>query len=191
MNRFISLALVLSLTGVVIWLASRPDAAPQQMPQLAGFAVEKVHTIEIKGHGPALTFSRNELGKGESSWQLLAGPEKKVAADSEAVIHLLNDLAAMTPIRVVTRNPEQYERLKVGTETTEVTLKERQGAVLFAVLIGKQGSDLLSTYIRLADKPEVLAVDRSLVWQVHRPLDGWKAKEAAPVGAASADTSGE
>ena len=177
----------MSLAGVVIWLASRPDAAPQKMPELAGFAVGTVHTIEIiQGDGLAVTLKRHD-----SDWQLQAGSGNESRADDEAVTHLLTDLASMKPVRVVTRNPNQYEKLKVGSGATKVTLKDQLGGVLFAVLIGKQGSDLLSTYIRIADKPEVLAVNRSLLWQVSRPLDGWKTNEADPVDASNAGKSHE
>lgn len=181
MNRFISLALILSLVGMVLWLASRPDSAPQRMPEIAGFSTDAVQRFEINhADTPPVSLQRMESG-----WQVQAVSGEWRGASGEAVSHLLDDLALMKPIRVVTRNPVQYEKLKVGPEATKVTLKNQQGAVLFAVLIGKQGSDLLSTYLRIPDKPEVLAVDRSLVWQVSRPLAGWKANEAGAVEPAS------
>jgi len=184
-NRFLSLVLILSLAGVVLWLASRPDAAPQRMPEITRFASQAVDTIEITDR------SQMKLQHTDSGWQLLMGSGVWRAADEEAVSHLLDDLAAMQSIRVVTRNPDQYEKLKVGSAATKVILKDRQGKGIFEVLVGKQGSDLLSTYLRLAGKPEVLAVDRSLLWQVKRPLEGWQAREAVPVEAAEPDKSHE
>jgi len=184
-NRFLSLALILSLAGVVLWMALRPDAAPQRMPEIARFASQGVDSIEIRDH------SQIKLQRVESGWQLLIDSDVWRGADDEAVLHLLNDLAAMQPIRVVTRNPDQYEKLKVGLAATKVLLKDRQGKELFEVMIGKQGSDLLSTYIRFAGKAEVLAVDRSLLWQVKRPLEGWQARDVAPVEAAEVEKSHE
>jgi hypothetical protein len=54
-------------------------------------------------------------------------------------------------------------------------MKREGGDTLLDLFIGKQGSDLISTYLRLADRPEVLAVDRTLLWQVRRPYQDWKA----------------
>ncbi len=184
MNRSITLAitlaLILSLAAIVIWLASRPDAAPQQMPELAGFATERVYSIEIMQRDASLlTLKRSREG-----WQLQLASGQESRADNDAVVHLLNDLAAMKPVRVVTRNPEQYEKLKVGPGAAKVTLQDQQESTLFEVLIGKQGSDLLSTYIRIAEQPEVLAVDRSLLWQLRRPVEGWRAKVEAAAPAA-------
>jgi hypothetical protein len=56
-----------------------------------------------------------------------------------------------------------------------VLLKREHGDTLLELFIGKQGSDLISTYLRFADRPEVLAVDRTLLWQVRRPYEEWKA----------------
>ena len=179
MNRFLSLALILSLAGVVLWLALRPDSAPQRMPEIARFTSQAVDAIEIRDD------SQIELRRAESGWQLMIDSSVWSTADDEAVTHLLDDLAAMQPIRVVTRNADQYEKLNVGSKATKVILKDRQGRELFQVMIGKQGSDLLSTYIRLAGKPEVLAVDRSLLWQVKRPLEGWQAREAVQIETAA------
>lgn len=179
MNRYIPLVLILSLVGTVLWLASRPDSAPQRMPEIAGFAIDAVQSIEIThADSPPVKLQRIEGG-----WQVLSRSGQWRGAGSDAVSYLVDDLAAMAPLRVVTRNPEQYEKLKVGEGATKVTLKDQQGGLLFEVLIGKQGSDLLSTYLRLPDRPEVLAVNRSLVWQVSRPLDGWNANEGDPVDA--------
>ena len=188
MNRFLILATVLLLLGMVLWLASRPDAASQQMPEIAGFVSDRVQTIEIAG-GEASPIRFKRMGAG---WQLLMNAGEWHDANGDAVSHLLNDLAAMKPIRVVTRNPEQHQRLKVGSKAIRVTLNDQHGVVLLEVLIGKQGSDLLSTYVRMAGQHEVLAVDRSLVWQVSRPLDGWQGREALPVeGVANSEASSE
>lgn len=167
------LALILSLVALVLWLASRPDAASQQMPEMAGFASDRAQSIEIaREESSTIRLKRSDAG-----WQLQADVGEWRAANSDAVSHLLNDLAAMKPIRVVTRNPAQHQKLKVGPKAVRVTLKDQHEVLLLEVLIGKQGSDLLSTYVRMAGQHEVLAVDRSLVWQVSRPLDGWQGSE--------------
>jgi hypothetical protein len=172
LKKTVITASLLLLAGVVIWLASRPDSAPQSMPEMIRFNADAVYTMTLENRGEG-TISLLRSGSG---WKLegegAEGEQKD--ADADAVQHLLDDLASMKIIRVVTRNPEHYEKLRVSTGSVRVLLKREGGDTLLDLFIGKQGSDLISTYLRLADRPEVLAVDRTLLWQVRRPYQEWK-----------------
>ncbi len=141
-----------------------------------------VFSITLK-QGPEAAILLSRSGE---RWQLSGGGEKggEQRADTDAVLHLLDDLASMEIIRVVTRNPEHYERLQLASGATRVTLKGKDDAILLDLLVGKQGSDLISTYLRIVDKPEVLAVNRVLLWQVKRSYQGWKAMDVPAAGRA-------
>jgi len=171
---------------VALWLASRPDAAYQQMPEMVRFKQGEITSITLARAGsPTLSLVRKD-----GQWYLSeegalgtdgraaaeAAVEAPVEADEEAVEHLLHDLATMEIVRVVTRNPEQYEKLKVTAGSTGVLLT-RDGEIVLELYVGKQGGDILSTYLRVNDWPEVVAVNKSLLWQVNRPFDGWRANE--------------
>ena len=188
MKKSMVTVLILLLIGMVFWLASRPDSAPQKMPELVHFNPADVFSITLKQEAVGVV---SLLRSGEK-WQLAGGlqGEGKEAANADAVLHLLDDLAGMAIIRVVTRSPENYERLQIGLEkmgstktgsgSTQVTLKGKDGNMLLNLFVGKQGSDLISTYVRMADTPEVLAVNRVLVWQVRRSYQGWKTRASTP-----------
>ncbi len=181
MNRFLIPATVLLLVGIVLWLATRPEAAFQQMPEMPEFASDRAQSIEIAGgEVSSVRFRRSDAG-----WKLLTESGEEHHANKDAVLHLLNDLAAMQPIRVVTNNPEQHQKLMVGPKAIRVTVKDQHEVVLLEVMVGKQGSDLLSTYIRVTGQQAVLAVDRSLAWQVNRSLDGWQQHDLAPAESAA------
>jgi hypothetical protein len=159
---------LLLLAVLVIWLASRPDSAPQTIPETVSVDPSQVLTITLRRAGSEpLLFKRVD-----GAWRLANG-RKSEAADEDAVSHLLSNLASMRVVRVVTRNPQQYEAMHVGESAPEIVLKDKSGNTLLALRVGKQGVDFLTTYIRLIDKPEVLAVNKVLNWQVGRSRDGW------------------
>jgi len=168
MKKNVFIAALLLLAGVALWLASRPESAPQQMPEMVRFDVDAVASIAlVAGEGEKVMLSRSD-----GRWLLAEGEP----ADEDAVSHLLNDLATMRVVRVVTRSFEHHERLQMDVrQASRVTLSDAGGKPLLELFIGKQGTDLISTYLRLADAPEVLAVDKALLWQVKRSYQGWQA----------------
>lgn len=171
MKKTVIAVSLLFLTGVVIWLASRPDSAPQVMPEMVRFNPDAVYALTLTNGGEVSV----SLLRDDSRWKLEGVEGEQEDADADVVQRLLDDLASMKIVRVVTRNPEHYEKLRVTTGSTRVLMKREGGDTLLDLFIGKQGSDLISTYLRLADRPEVLAVDRTLLWQVRRPYQDWKA----------------
>ena len=159
---------ILLLAGVVVWLLSRPESAPQEMPEMIRFDKHSVDLISLAGG----EVEEIQLHRSENIW-LMKGGER---ADIDAVEHLLGDLAGMEIVRVVTRNPDHYKRLGIGDGSVRVTLSV-SGIELLHVEIGRQGKDLLSTYLRIGDSPEILAVNKSLLWQVRRARDSWQTVE--------------
>ncbi|MES0371138.1 MAG: DUF4340 domain-containing protein [Mariprofundaceae bacterium] len=185
--------LILLLSGVVVWLASKPASAPQTVPELAHFGPAEVFSMTLTQEAVGVI----SLQRSDEKWMLTGSlsDEGQVAADAAAVRHLLDDLSSMEIVRVVTRSPENYERLQIGLEkkgstktgsgSTQVTLKGKDGIVLLDLFVGKQGSDLISTYVRVSDMSEVLAVNKVLVWQVRRSYQGWKAAVGSKKGDAA------
>jgi len=173
MKKSVLPVVILLLAVLVLWLFARPDSASWNQPELVRFDPASVDSIRLSGEGvKELLLHREEM-----QWLMQEGQR----ADRDAVDHLLNDLASMEVVRVVTRNSEHYPELGIGEDAVRVVLSGA-GSDLLTVEIGKQGGDLLSTYLRMAGKNEVVAVNKTLVWQVRRAKEGWKAVET-PVGA--------
>jgi len=168
MNKILPGAILL-LTLIALW-SYMPDQRSEPAFAMPTIEASSVHRIEIDaGPGHYLALIRHT-----DHWQLRNGEADARPASDEAVEHLLADLDSMSLIRVVTTNPELYDRMQVGGGAVKLVLMTDQGDVSHRLLIGKQGTDLISTYIRIDDYPEVLAVNKSLVWQVNRSSDGWR-----------------
>jgi len=165
--------LLLVLIGWSAWQFSKPANAPQTHAPLLTPAVGKVHAIKLVPVSGTPIRLVKETGK----W-MLAG-SIHTPANNESVQHLLNDLTDMHVIRVVTRTHAHDAELGMNTGT-KVMLLDKANASLLTLTVGKQGSDLISTYVRIGQAPEVFAVDKALVWQVRRASNAWKAPPSKP-----------
>jgi len=175
MKKGIIATVGLLLVGWVLWQLMRPTALPQTMPEMTRFSPDQVASVMLKRGAEATLL----LSLHDDVWMVANGQTDLVwnRADESSVFRLLDDLAGMNSLRVVTRNPERYEQLRVGDASIEVMLKDSSDKTLLHVRVGKQGSDLISTYVRFENGVEVVAVDRALVWQVNRSYRGWEASE--------------
>ncbi len=163
---------LLALAGWAAWRMTLPDqsarpAVAWEVPNEADVA-----RLEIRPHQGAPVALRRS-GK---DWQVKSGAGW-VPARGDLADRLVRDLAGMRVARVVARDRSHDAELGLAGGV-RVTLQDASGQTLLACTVGKQGSDLLSTYVRVQGHPEVLAVDKALVWQVRRPLSGWVAEQA-------------
>ncbi|HKI61978.1 MAG TPA: DUF4340 domain-containing protein [Mariprofundaceae bacterium] len=171
------LLVVVGLAGWTLWMQSRPDSEPQDLPVWPVFKAAEVSDISISGTGMSLT----HLQRQGNRWLLVddhANGEKKhdVAANEEAVNHLLGNLAEMRLVRVVTHHTEHFADLGVDEAAgVHVILRNKQGSSLLDILVGNHGADLISTYVRLQGDNEAVTVNRSLTWQVRRMRKAWQA----------------
>ncbi len=157
--------LVLIATGVFFWKHEEPVSAPQQMAAWQTLDASRVSTLSIQKNGePAI-----ELHRQGNQW-MIAGK----AADAQAVQRLLNDLSAMRPVRIVTRKRDHDAMLGLDEHAITLKLSDAAGKPLLHAAIGKQGANLISTYLRLQGEDVVYAVNKSLVWQLNRPAAAWE-----------------
>jgi len=158
--------ILLILIGWSAWQFSKPEHAPQAL--LKTLDIKKVHAIALT---PAHS-SHIHLEKQQNQWMLSGKPA--VPANGESVRHLLADLAAMHIIRIVTHTHAHDNELGMS-KATKLILSDKSGIRLLDLTVGKQASDLMSTYVRIGQAPEVFAVDKALIWQVRRDSHAWKA----------------
>lgn len=167
MKRAVLWVLLLALMGWSVWQFSQPAISPRAHVSMVVPEIAKVAIIELTP-APGVYI---RLKKKDGTWLLAGSPD--VPANSVSVRHLLGDLADMRVIRVVTHTHAHDDALGMNNGI-KLVLRNHADTALFHLTVGKQGSDLISTYVRIGKSPEVLAVDKALVWQVRRSPDAWK-----------------
>ncbi len=168
MKYVFAVVFVVILTVVVI-AQYAPQNTAQQLPSLPTFKLEAVKSFTIKVDGKLSLQGKRDGEK----WLLLS--DSNTVLQKPVVEQLLYDLQHMQVKRVASKNPNQQSRFAVAE--SEVLLKDGQGEILLDVFVGKPATDLMSTYIRLANHDDVLTVDKILTWQVKRTPDAWVQKE--------------
>ncbi len=158
---------ILVLLWAVLWLWQQPTSQSQRMDVWSPIAVKEVVNITIQKQ----SYNDIILSLKDGKWRLGHGD----LAVQDAVLRLLDDLADMQVIRVVTRKHDYDADLGLLHRGVRVQCMDAQGVVLLDMTVGKQGSDLLSTYVRRAGGDAVVAVNKALVWQVKRSEKAWKA----------------
>jgi len=169
MKKAVWVTLFLLLLGLMLWMFQKPPSQSQHMDMWTSIAVENIHKIVIQKQGAQTVVLQLQQDK----WHLGNGD----LAVQNATFRLLDDLTGMRVIRVVTRNHNHDADLRLLKRGVIVRCLDAQGNVLLDITVGKQGSDLLSTYVRRAGDDAVVAVNKALVWQVQRSKKAWKAAE--------------
>jgi len=170
MRIIAAILVLLALAGWVVWQAVQPQQAAQAMPEWQSPLLADVQLVTITGPGMTAV----QLVRHGDGWQL----NGEMAADGTAVRHLLDDLQQMRPIRMVTSGHAHDAELELGNRAVVVKLEGEKGAVIDAFEVGKQGTDLISTYVRRPGASAVMAMDRALLWQVKRLPKAWQAASA-------------
>lgn len=169
MKKTAWIILLLLLLGVVLWVWQQPASQSQDMDAWSNIASQDVAKIMIQKHGDKNIVLKLQEGQ----WRLENGD----LAVQHAILRLLDDLTTMQVIRVVTQKREHDADLGLLKRGVHVQCLDAQGVVLLDIIVGKQGSDLLSSYVRSAGEDAVVAVNKALVWQVKRSKRAWKAVE--------------
>jgi len=176
MKRLAIAAVLLALAAGVAWRAGQPVGAPTAMPPLPQWKRDAVERVEIRRRDQGSI----RLRKTAKGWRVRMDG-KEAPADATAVARLLDDLHAMRPVRLVTRKAGHYRELGVDEAADRIRLVRADGTVVLDLFVGKPGSDLVTTYVRPATQRAVLAVDKSLTWQVKRSPKAWRAVDKREV----------
>lgn len=168
---------VLILAAVVAYaLVYEQEKSLTPDETLVQWSADAVQRIRLEsGFQPTV-----ELVKQGDQWQVQPGDAVAKPARPDLVERLLLDLSTMQVMRIVARGSKHDAELGLDSSgRVALTLMDQSGSDLLSLVIGKQGSDLLSTYVRYQGQQQVVAVDKSLIWQVRRTADGWKQPESA------------
>ncbi len=166
MKKIAWVILFLLLLWMVTWMWLQPASQSQRMDTWSDIAVEKIVQVMIQKASDEDIILTLQQGK----WRMANGD----LAVQNAVLRLLDNLTTMQVIRLVTQTHHHDADLGLLKRGVTVQCLDAQGAVLLDLIVGKQGSDLLSTYVRRSGDDAVVAVNKALVWQVKRSKRAWK-----------------
>ena len=152
-------------------VSSSSEAVLQQWPQITP---KQVAAIQIH-HGTTTV----QLHKNGEQW-MVKDRYGEVAANKEQVTRLLTDVTTMRPQRLISSNPDNFARFRLGDDADRLTLRGAGSKPLLDLLIGKPGTDLISTTVRRAGSNAILSVNRSLAWQLGREPSAWRAPKPKP-----------
>lgn len=155
-------AVVIALVALLVPQRGGFDPAESGQALLPGLLdrVNDIDRVVVSGHGGTIA----TLSKGGGLWQVeeLDG----YPADWSRVQALLSDLAQMEVVEAKTANPEYYPRLGVEDVTAEgasgTRIEFSAADSEWAVIAGHEADLQYGQYLRVADQPESVLVDRVL-----------------------------
>lgn len=95
-------------------------------------------------------------------------------ADAERVGEMLTQVEQLAVGAVVSRNPVQHLKLQVGDLGVQARFYDTGNHLLAHLLVGKQGPDLLSSFVRRADAKEVYLVGQMLAGAFPVNVTQWR-----------------
>jgi len=101
---------------------------------------------------------------------------RRYAADSSRVENALGAFGGLEEGVLVSDNPEKQRFYRVGPAGLRVKGMDADGKTIFDIVIGKNGPDMASTYIRNAHEDKVYLVHRSLLGAFSTRVDDWRSK---------------
>ncbi|OIO73135.1 MAG: hypothetical protein CO186_03410 [Zetaproteobacteria bacterium CG_4_9_14_3_um_filter_49_83] len=168
--KLLSILVVLALL-VAYTVMQRSEKSVGDVPRAMALEQTLVYGITLRSDfQPEVVLKRQG-----DAWTL----SDSTPANEELVQRLLSDLADMHVSRIVARSGSHDLELGLSAkDAVHLILQDEHGQTLMQLDIGRQGGDLLSTFVRYGGDEKVLAMDKSLVWQVRRNRDGWKQVQA-------------
>ena len=175
-KKMLFLAVVLAALAALYFISEQTAAKKErktELPLAAGFDASRAAAITITAPGKAAV----ALKKHGDAWKLTAG-DTTYGADTAAVTSLLEQIGKMKSATVVSRNPKNFESFDVSDEkAVDVKIEDAGQKVSAHVLLGKNGPDIFSTYVRAKDAGTVYLVPGILKNMADRELKDWRDKK--------------
>jgi hypothetical protein len=167
---FISLAAIYFFMETSVGKRNKKEGPKLLFPELK---IEKAALIKIK------STEKGEfvLTKAKDVWQVKQNSQTYIAS-TDAVEKLLDKVAKMKIETVSSRNPKNFAAFEVSNEKgIETTILDSKNNSLAALVVGKSGPDLFSTYVRNKASNNVILTTGMLKTDFGRELSDWRNKK--------------
>jgi hypothetical protein len=111
-------------------------------------------------------------------------------ADADRINTALGVMSGLERGSLVSTNPDNQRGYLVGPEGLKVKAIDKDKKVIFDIVIGKNGPDFTSNYIKEAGRNDVRLVPRNLIGIFSPRASDWELKEEKPADA-QADQEGQ
>lgn len=193
MKRSYIILICALLVAVIVWLVERPDRFDVGdfesfilYPNLAGSDLSKIE-VEHLISGSRLQKDGNEWFVSEIETEMsrqlkdesIGGrpaADTKYKADVEKISDVLEKLSQLKTLSLVSSNPEKRSVYGVGELAKRVKLFDNSGAILADLLIGKSGTEVFSTYVRINGKDDVFLVESHIGATIPADIMSWRDK---------------
>ena len=174
-KRVVILAMLLVVVASIYFASERmaeQTARREEVNLAPGFDAVKAAAITIQKPGSdTVTFEKNDSG-----WAVTSG-KKTHTADATAIAALLDQIGKMKSATAVSKNPNNFDAFEVSdSKAVKVKIQDNGGGVLAWVVLGKNGPDIFSTYVRVHNGKGVYLVPGFLKNSAVRELSGWRDK---------------
>ena len=145
---------------VLVLLTESPAFKKARMPkeiEVSGeLKEENIGKIVLKKENQNL-----ELRKTNGLWIVLEDTLKR-SADKEKINRVIENLSSLKG-KIVSKSESEFPSYEVDDKKgTFLTLFDKDGKKLFEIIIGKQGPDYLTNFVRFPGKREVILVEKSI-----------------------------
>jgi hypothetical protein len=167
---FISLAAIYFFMETSVGKRNKKEGPKLLFPELK---IKKAALIKIK------STEKGEfvLTKAKDVWQVKQNSQTYIAS-TDAVEKLLDKVAKMKIETVSSRNPKNFAAFEVSNgKGIETTILDSKNNSLAALVVGKSGPDLFSTYVRNKASNNVILTTGMLKTDFGRELSDWRNKK--------------
>ncbi len=173
-KKIIPLLVAVTLLGLVIAHFEKPFQDRFTMvetPFYPNLKIDDIAAIDID-----YFTHKTHLEKENQEWQVIEEGQKFLA-DVERVDRILHFFTEVKKGEPMTTDENKFPALQLDTTGISVTLFNAKGDKLSRMIIGKQGPDVFSTFVRDENDKKAYLVETYLTNMLNVPIEEWKKKE--------------
>jgi len=173
------LLIILIVSAAFVFMIERPfENRSKKIREEAGLLfpelqIEQVHKLLVKKADETTT----TLQKRNDLWYVDTDKEN-YPADPQLINEAIKTLQALKKINLASRKKGKHALFQVKEKMgMEVSLFDQENTELARLIVGKNGPDFFSTYIRKADENEVFLYERYLKGHYDKSVSNWRDKK--------------
>lgn len=171
-KKIFCLLVVVMVLGCIVILFEKPFqdrfTNTDETPFYPNLKIEEIAAIDINYFMHQTHLAKNEKGE----WQV-SQEQQTFPANPDQVNRVLQFLTTVTKGILITTDKTKFPALQL-TEGLEIIVKNAEGKKLAGMIIGKQGPDIFSTFVRDDSEDKAYLVEAYLTGMLNVPIEEWR-----------------